>query len=46
MKTALEAPQVMKLRDDPTAVFVVLGYADPRATAEEPESLAKRADPW
>ena len=28
LKTALVSPLVMKLRDDPTLVFVILGYAD------------------
>jgi outer membrane protein OmpA-like peptidoglycan-associated protein len=30
IKTQLESPTIMKLRDDPTAVFVILGYADPK----------------
>jgi outer membrane protein OmpA-like peptidoglycan-associated protein len=30
LKTELEKPQIAKLRDDPTAVFVILGYADPK----------------
>ena len=30
LKTQLDAPAIMKLRDDPTAVFVILGYADPK----------------
>ena len=45
LKTALEAPAVMKLRDDPTAVFVVLGYAD--AKGDEKKNLhisQERAD--
>lgn len=28
LKEALDDPSIMRLRDDPTAVFVVLGYAD------------------
>jgi outer membrane protein OmpA-like peptidoglycan-associated protein len=28
LKTSLDSAEVMKLRDDPTAVFVILGYAD------------------
>lgn len=28
LKSSLEAPEIMQIRDDPTAVFVVLGYAD------------------
>ena len=30
LKNQLASPEIMKLRDDPTAVFVVLGYADPK----------------
>jgi len=30
MKTALEKPELARLRDDPTAVFVILGFADPK----------------
>jgi outer membrane protein OmpA-like peptidoglycan-associated protein len=30
LKTQLESPAIMKLRDEPTAVFVILGYADPK----------------
>jgi len=30
LKAQLDAPAIMKLRDDPTAVFVILGYADPK----------------
>ncbi len=30
LKTELDKPQLAKLRDDPTAVFVILGYADPK----------------
>lgn len=29
LKDALESAEIMKLREDPTAVFVILGYADP-----------------
>lgn len=30
IKTELEKPELMKLREDPTAVFVILGFADPK----------------
>jgi outer membrane protein OmpA-like peptidoglycan-associated protein len=30
LKAQLESPAIMKLRDEPTAVFVILGYADPK----------------
>jgi len=30
LKTELEKPEIMSLRGDPTAVFVILGYADPK----------------
>jgi outer membrane protein OmpA-like peptidoglycan-associated protein len=30
LKAALDKPETMDLRNDPTAVFVVLGYADPK----------------
>lgn len=30
IKTELEKPELVKLRDDPTAVFVILGFADPK----------------
>ena len=30
LKAALEKPQITALREDPTAVFVILGYADPQ----------------
>ena len=45
LKAALEAPDVMKLRDDPTAVFVILGYADSKG--DDKKNLAfsqQRAD--
>lgn len=34
LKTALESPENMVLRNDPTSVFVVLGYADPKGDAK------------
>jgi outer membrane protein OmpA-like peptidoglycan-associated protein len=30
LKTELEKPELTKLRDEPTAVFVILGFADPK----------------
>jgi outer membrane protein OmpA-like peptidoglycan-associated protein len=45
LKEELEKAPVMKLRDDATAVFVVLGYADPKG--DEKKNLAisqQRAD--
>jgi len=45
LKDVLDRPNLMKLRDDPTAVFVVLGYAD--AKGDERKNLPvsqKRAD--
>ncbi|HEX8312513.1 MAG TPA: OmpA family protein [Chthoniobacteraceae bacterium] len=38
LKTNLDSALIMKLRDDPTAVFVVLGYADPKG--DEKKNLA------
>jgi outer membrane protein OmpA-like peptidoglycan-associated protein len=35
LKGELEKPQITKLRDDPTAVFVILGYADPKGDAKK-----------
>ena len=43
LKAALEAPEVLKLRDLPTAVFVVLGYADSKG--DEQKSLAHLTSP-
>jgi outer membrane protein OmpA-like peptidoglycan-associated protein len=37
LRSELEKPEIMNLRDDPTAVFVVLGYADP--TGDERKNL-------
>ncbi len=38
LKSEIEKPQIAKLRDDPTAVFVILGYADPKG--DEKKNLA------
>ena len=35
LKTQLESPALVKLRDDPTAVFVLLGYADPKGDPQK-----------
>jgi outer membrane protein OmpA-like peptidoglycan-associated protein len=35
LKTQLESPALLKLRDDPTAVFVLLGYADPKGDPQK-----------
>jgi len=35
LKTELEKPEITKLRGDPTAVFVILGYADPKGDAKK-----------
>jgi outer membrane protein OmpA-like peptidoglycan-associated protein len=34
LKAELEKPQLASLRSDPTAVFVVLGFADPKGDAK------------
>jgi outer membrane protein OmpA-like peptidoglycan-associated protein len=35
LKTELDKPQLAALRGDPTAVFVILGYADPKGDAKK-----------
>ncbi len=35
LRTELEKPELSKLRDDPTAVFGILGYADPKGDAKK-----------
>lgn len=35
LKSQLEKPEISKMRDDPTAVFVILGYADPKGDAKK-----------
>jgi outer membrane protein OmpA-like peptidoglycan-associated protein len=35
LRTELAKPELSKLRDDPTAVFVILGYADPKGDAKK-----------
>ena len=45
LKTTLESPAVMKLRDDPTAVFVILGYADSKGDDKKNIAISQsRAD--
>ena len=45
LKTELEKPEIAKLRDDPTAVFVILGYADPKGDAKKNLAISQtRAD--
>jgi outer membrane protein OmpA-like peptidoglycan-associated protein len=45
LKTELEKPEMRKLRDDPTAVFVILGYADPKGDEKKNLEISqKRAD--
>jgi outer membrane protein OmpA-like peptidoglycan-associated protein len=35
LKTQIDSPGIVKLRDDPTAVFVLLGYADPKGDPQK-----------
>jgi outer membrane protein OmpA-like peptidoglycan-associated protein len=35
LQEALQNPELAKLRDDPTAVFVILGFADPKGDAKK-----------
>jgi outer membrane protein OmpA-like peptidoglycan-associated protein len=45
LKTELEKPEIMTLRGDPTAVFVILGYADPKGDPKKNISISQaRAD--
>ena len=45
LREALEKPEIMKLREDPTAVFVVLGYADPKGDEKKNIAISQaRAD--
>jgi outer membrane protein OmpA-like peptidoglycan-associated protein len=45
LKTELDKPDIAKLRDDPTAVFVILGYADPKGDAKKNIAMSHpRAD--
>ena len=45
IKTEIDKPELMKLRDDPTAVFVILGFADPKGDAKKNVQISQqRAD--
>jgi outer membrane protein OmpA-like peptidoglycan-associated protein len=45
LKRYLDAGEVRKLRDDPTAVFVILGYADPKGDLQKNLAISQtRAD--
>jgi outer membrane protein OmpA-like peptidoglycan-associated protein len=45
LKTELDKPEIEKLRGDPTAVFVILGYADPKGDAKKNLAISQtRAD--
>jgi outer membrane protein OmpA-like peptidoglycan-associated protein len=45
LKSELDKPDLAKLRDDPTAVFVILGYADPKGDAKKNIAISQsRAD--
>jgi len=45
LKTELEKPEVANLRADPTAVFVILGYADPKGDPKKNIAISQsRAD--
>ncbi|HEY3897899.1 MAG TPA: OmpA family protein [Chthoniobacter sp.] len=45
LKTELDKPDLANLRGDPTAVFVILGYADPKGDAKKNIAISQnRAD--
>jgi outer membrane protein OmpA-like peptidoglycan-associated protein len=45
LQDALQNPQIAKLREEPTAVFVILGYADPKGDAKKNLAFSQaRAD--
>lgn len=45
LKVELDKAELAKLRDDPTAVFVILGYADPKGDAKKNIAISQsRAD--
>lgn len=45
LKEELEKPDMLKLREDPTAVFVILGYADPKGDEKKNIAISQaRAD--
>ncbi len=35
LKEQVDSPAILKIRDDPTSVFVVLGYADPKGDTQK-----------
>ncbi len=41
LKAELEKPELTKLRGDPTLVFVILGYADPKTFGDRPAVTAR-----
>ena len=45
LKAELDKPEIVGLRGDPTAVFVILGYADPKGDAKKNIAISEaRAD--
>jgi outer membrane protein OmpA-like peptidoglycan-associated protein len=45
LKAELDKPEIVSLRGDPTAVFVILGYADPKGDAKKNITISEaRAD--
>ena len=45
LKAELDKPEIVTLRGDPTAVFVILGYADPKGDAKKNITISEaRAD--
>ncbi len=45
LQTGLDKPELAKLREDPAAVFVILGYADPKGDAKKNLEVSQaRAD--
>ncbi len=45
LKSTLESPDIKKMRDDPTLVFVILGYADSKGDEKKNISISQgRAD--
>src|SRR5688572_28107529 len=45
LKTEMERPEVKKVQDNPTAVFVILGYLDPKGDAKKNLTISQaRAD--
>lgn len=41
LKAELDKPEIVALRGDPTAVFVILGYADPKGDAKKNISISE-----